>query len=113
MAVQHDFKDNKDVYKIFLKYLLWTFCFLLLIFIYSWQNIKVADMEYRLKKLEDKLYNLKMENKKLETEVSFLSSPERIGKLAVDKLGLVPVNGNNIIWIANFKEGHRVYMSNK
>ncbi len=101
MLFSQDFKDNKDVYRVFFRYLLWTFLFLSLIFMYIWQNIQVAGLEYKARKLEKELYVLKMKNKKLETEVSFLSSPERIGEIAVKKLGLVPVRDEDIIWIAS------------
>ncbi len=101
MFFGEDFKENKDVYRIFFRYLLWTLLFLCLTFMYMWQNIKVADLEYKARKLEKEMIILKRQKKKLETEISFLSSPERIGEIAVKRLGLVPVQERDIIWIAS------------
>ncbi|MBN1897911.1 MAG: hypothetical protein JW827_03970 [Spirochaetes bacterium] len=93
-------KDNRDVYRVFFKYLLWTVLFLCLILMIMWQNIHVADLEYKVRKLEKEMLTVSQENKKLQTEFSFLSSPERIGNIS-KKMGLVPVREEDIIWIAS------------
>lgn len=104
MAFEPEFKDNKDVYRIFFKYLIWVLYFFVILFLYSWQNIEVADLEYKIKKLEENLKYLKMENKKLDTEVTYLMSPERIEKIATGELKLVPLKEEDIIWITAKEE---------
>jgi len=112
MEVEPEFKDNKDVYRIFFIYLIWALYFFILIFIYSWQNIEVADLEYKIRKMENNLKILKMENKKLETEVSYLQSPQRIVKLAKERLKFVPINDDDIIWI-EVKESKKEFAKNR
>jgi len=99
MLLKEEEKENKDVFKVFIQFTLWTFLFIALVFIYIWQSIAISDLEYKLKRMDKKISVLSKEKQKLETEISFLSSPDRIGKIAENKLKLVPVRQEDIIWI--------------
>ncbi len=99
MLLPDEVKENRSVFKVFFNYTLWTFLFVFLIFIYVWQSIVVSDMEYEIKNMERKIIELSKEKKKMETEVSFLSSAERIKEIAEKKLELVPVSQEDITWI--------------
>jgi len=109
---EHD-KENSDVYRTFFSYLVWTLLFVGLILVYMWQNINVADLEYKYRKLNEQVRILEKEHKELETEVTYLSTPERIGKIATERLGLVPINEDDIIWIASEKDRRVVSVSSK
>ena len=99
MLLPDEVKENRNVFKVFCNYALWSFLFIFLIFIYIWQSIIVSDLEYNIKNMEKKIILLSKDNKKMETEVSFLSSAERIKGIAENKLKLIPVNQEDIIWI--------------
>jgi len=98
MLLPDEVQENRNVFKVFINYTLWTFLFVFLIFIYIWQSIIVSDMEYRIKSMEKEVISLSKENQKMETEISFLSSAERIRKMA-ERMKLVPVKQEDIIWI--------------
>ncbi len=91
--------ENRDVFNVFLNYLLWIVLFFGVVFGYVYQSIKVADMEFMMKQLNKQIAVLENKKKQLETEAVFLSSPERIGKYAETKLKLVTVNDSDIVWI--------------
>lgn len=99
MLLPDEVKENERVFKLFVKFTLWTFIFIILIFVFIWQSIITAEFEYKIQQAEKRLTVFQKENTQLETEISFLSSPERIGKIAETELGLVPVDHEKIIWI--------------
>ena len=94
-----DEKENRGVLNLFITYLLWTIIIIGAIFGYVYQSIKVADMEFLIKRMNRRVMELENVHSKLMTERVYLSSPERIGRLAENKLGLVPVSDKDIIWI--------------
>lgn len=113
MLLETETKENKDVFKIFVRFTLWTFLFIILIFIYIWQSIAISDLEYKLKRMEKHITVLSKEKQKMITEISFLSSPERIGKIAEKKLKLVPVKQDDIIWIDHNHQPKQYTKNNK
>lgn len=113
MLLPGEVRENSQVWKVFIKYALWSFLFILLIFVFVWQNIVVADLEYKIIKTKSNLSALQKENQKLEIEVSFLSSPERIGSIAEKELKLIPVNGQDIVWINCNKNNDKAMFSRK
>lgn len=96
--------ENRDVFRKIINYAQGSILFILLIVIYIWQNITVADLEYNLKRMEDHVIQLQKEQNKLETEITFLNSPERIGQIAEKELNLVLIKPEEIIWIETTKE---------
>jgi len=99
MLLPDEVRENRSVFRIFINYTLWTFLFIFLIFVYIWQSIIVSDMEYEIKNMEKKIVSLSKERQEMETEISFLSSSERLGKIAEENLKLVQVNQEDIVWI--------------
>lgn len=99
MLLPDEVKENKNVFNVFIKYTLWSFLVVFLLFIYIWQSIIVSDFEYNIKKMENRIAQLSKERQKMETEISFLSAPERLGKIAEENLKLVHVQQEDIIWI--------------
>ena len=87
MLLPDEIRENRDVFKVFFKYTLWTFLVIFLLFICIWQSILISDKEYSLKQMEKQINLLIKQQEKLKTEVSFLSSPERLGRIARKKLG--------------------------
>ncbi len=99
MLLPDEVKENKSVLKIFFNYTLWTFLVIFLLLVYIWQSIIVSDYENRIRKMDKKIVLLSKENRTMETEISFLSSPERIGKIAEKDMKLVQLDQKDIIWI--------------
>ncbi|MDD5066581.1 MAG: hypothetical protein PHF84_05995 [bacterium] len=99
MLLPDEIRENRNVFRAFLNYSLWAFLFILLLFLYISQSISVSDSKYHLKRMEMELSELQKEKIKLETEISFLSSPERIGGIAEKELKLNLVRQEDIIWI--------------
>ena len=48
MLLPAEVRENSQVFKVFIKYALWSFIFILLIFFFVWQNIEVADLKYKI-----------------------------------------------------------------
>lgn len=99
MLLPDEIRENRDVFRTFFAFAQWAFLFILLLFLYISQSISVSDSLYNLKRMEREIAELEKENVKLETEISFLSSPERIGRIAEKELKLGLVKQEDIIWI--------------
>lgn len=99
MLLPDEIRENRDVFRTFLTFAQWAFLFILLLFLYISQSISVSDSLYSLKRMEEEIAELQKENVKLETEISFLSAPERIGRIAEKELKLGLVKQEDIIWI--------------
>ena len=99
MLLPEEVKENKNVFKVFINYTLWTFLIIFLLFVYIWQSIIVSDREDKIRKMEKQIIQFSKEKQKMETEISFLSSPQRIGKIAETEMKLVQLDQEDIIWI--------------
>lgn len=104
MLLEKEFKENQVVLRLFLRYMIWIIVTGTLIFIYVYQSISIAEMEFKINKLENRATKLITRKKKLETEVSFLASPKRIGRIAVQKLKLISIKNEDIIWIEQMND---------
>ena len=57
--------------------------------VYIWSRVQVVQIGYDIGELQRQQKDLKTDNQKLKMEISVLKSPERIEKLAVEKLKMV------------------------
>lgn len=61
-----------------------------LLLLYVWERADIVQVGYRVEQLKAKKMTLERERDELRVKVAALTSPERIAKVATDRLGLVP-----------------------
>ncbi|HJU04456.1 MAG TPA: cell division protein FtsL [Nitrospiraceae bacterium] len=61
-----------------------------LVLLCVWERVDVVQVGYRIEQLKLKKTALERERDELRVKVSGLTSPDRIAKLATEKLGMVP-----------------------
>lgn len=89
---------NKTMFSLFIIFL----CFVTLLIpgvlcLYAIQAKKYTDLTKEIAELELKQEQLIEENKKLISDISLLSSPERIEKIATEELGMHKAENEDII----------------
>ena len=68
-----------------------------LLYLYAIQARRYTDLERDLRNLERKQSELIEQNKKLVSDISVLSSADRIEKIAVDELGMHKAEAEDIV----------------
>jgi cell division protein FtsL len=63
---------------------------LLLVFVFVWERVDVVRLGYQIERLKAQRILLERERDHLQVKFSVLTAPERIAKVATEKLGLVP-----------------------
>jgi cell division protein FtsL len=63
---------------------------LCLVFVFVWERVDVVRLGYSLERLKTHKTLLERERDQLQVKVSALTAPERIARVATDKLGLFP-----------------------
>jgi cell division protein FtsL len=61
-----------------------------LLLLYVWERVDVVQVGYHIERLKAKKIVLERERDELRVKVSGLTSPERIAKLATERLGMAP-----------------------
>lgn len=61
-----------------------------LVFVFVWERVDVVRLGYHIERLKTQKVLLERERDQLQVKFSALTAPERIAKVATDKLGLVP-----------------------
>ena len=61
-----------------------------LVFVFVWERVDVVRLGYHIERLKTQKVLLERERDQLQVKFSALTAPERIAKVASDKLGLVP-----------------------
>ena len=89
---------NKTMFSLFIIFL----CFITLLIpgilcLYAKKKKKYTDLTKEIAELELKQEQLIEENKKLISDISLLSSPERIEKIATEELGMHKAENEDII----------------
>ena len=79
--------------------LLLVFAFLGLFFLNTWQGFRYRELERDVEKLELEQKNWLENNKKVIAALAILSSPRRVKTLAVEQLGLEPLQAENVMEI--------------
>jgi cell division protein FtsL len=62
----------------------------LLVLLCVWERVDVVQVGYRIEQLKVKKAALERDRDELQVKVSRLTSPDRIAKLAAEKLGMLP-----------------------
>jgi cell division protein FtsL len=71
----------------------------LLVFVFVWERVDVVRLGYQIERLKTQKILLERERDQLQVKVSALAAPERIAKVATEKLGLVPPQQGQVLMV--------------
>jgi cell division protein FtsL len=77
----------------------------ILLLLYVWERIDIVRVGYQVEQLKNKKLALERERDELQVKVSALTSPERIARVAADKLGMIPPLRGQVIFVNLKSEG--------
>jgi cell division protein FtsL len=69
----------------------------LLVFVFVWERVDVVRLGYQIERLKTQKILLERERDQLQVKVSALTAPERIAKVATEKLGLIPPQQGQVL----------------
>lgn len=72
---------------------------LLLVFLFVWERVDVVRVGYQVERLKIQKTTLERERDELQVKFSKLTSPERIARVATDRLGLVPPQQGQVVMV--------------
>lgn len=70
-----------------------------LVFAFVWERVDVVRLGYSIERLKTQKTLLERERDQLQVKVSALTAPERIARVATDKLGLFPPQQGQVLII--------------
>jgi cell division protein FtsL len=68
-----------------------------LVFFFVWERVDIVRLGYHIERLKAQKVLLERERDQLQVKVSALMAPERIAKVATDKLGMVPPQQGQVL----------------
>ena len=71
----------------------------LLVFVFVWERVDVVRLGYQIERLKTQKILLERERDQLQVKFSALTAPERIAKVATEKLGLVPPQQGQVLMV--------------
>lgn len=71
----------------------------LLVFVFVWERVDVVRLGYQIERLKTQKILLERERDQLQVKYSALTAPERIAKVATEKLGLVPPQQGQVLMV--------------
>jgi cell division protein FtsL len=71
----------------------------LLVFMFVWERVDVVRVGYQIERLKTQKVLLERERDQLQVKFSALTAPERIAKVATEKLGLVPPQQGQVLMV--------------
>ncbi len=71
----------------------------ILVFVFVWERVDVVRLGYQIERLKTQKVLLERERDQLQVKFSALSAPERIAKVAMEKLGLVPPQQGQVLMV--------------
>jgi len=69
----------------------------LLVFVFVWERVDVVRLGYQIERLKTQKVLLERKRDQLQVKFSALTAPERIAKVATEKLGLVPPQQGQVL----------------
>jgi len=72
---------------------------LCLIFVFVWERVDVVRLGYQIERLKAQKILLERERDQLQVRFSGLTAPERIAKVATEKLGLIPPQQGQVFMV--------------
>ena len=70
-----------------------------LLLLYVWERVEIVRVGYQIERLKVKKVALERERDELQVKLSALNSPERIARVATEKLGLAPPQRGQVILV--------------
>ena len=70
-----------------------------LVFVLVWERVDVVRVGYQIERLKAQKVLLERERDQLQVKFSSLSAPERIAKVATEKLGLIPPQQGQVFMV--------------
>lgn len=70
-----------------------------LVFIFVWERVDIVRLGYHVERLKTQKLLLERERDQLQVKFSALTAPERIAKVASDRLGLVPPQQGQVFMV--------------
>jgi len=77
---------------------------LCLIFVFVWERVDVVRLGYQIERLKGQKILLERERDQLQVRFSGLTAPERIAKVATEKLGLIPPQQGQVFMVRRLPE---------
>ena len=71
----------------------------LLVFVFVWERVDVVRLGYQIERLKIQKVLLERERDQLQVKFSALAAPERIAKVATEKLGLIPPQQGQVLMV--------------
>jgi cell division protein FtsL len=71
----------------------------LLVFVFVWERVDVVRLGYQIERLKTQKILLERERDQLQVKYSALMAPERIAKVATEKLGLIPPQQGQVLMV--------------
>jgi cell division protein FtsL len=75
------------------------FAGLCLVFVFVWERVDVVRLGYQIERLKMQKVLLERERDQLQVKFSALTAPERIAKVATEKLGLAPPQQGQVFMV--------------
>ena len=72
---------------------------LCLVFVFVWERVDVVRLGYQIERLKAQKILLERERDQLKVKFSALTAPERIAKVATEKLGLTPPQQGQVFMV--------------
>ncbi len=76
-----------------------------LVLAFVWERVDVVRVGYQVERLKAQKISLERERDELQVKLSALTSPERIAKVATEKLGMIPPERGQIVLVHRESEG--------
>lgn len=76
-----------------------------LVFVFVWERVDVVRLGYHIERLKTQKVLLERERDQLQVKFSALTAPERIAKVATDKLGMMPPQQGQVFIVRPQPEG--------
>ena len=77
----------------------------MLVFVFVWERVDVVRLGYQIERLKSQKILLERERDQLQVKFSSLAAPERIAKVATEKLGLVPPQQGQVLMVHQSSDG--------
>lgn len=71
----------------------------MLVFVFVWERVDVVRLGYQIERSKSQKILLERERDQLQVKFSSLAAPERIAKVATEKLGLVPPQQGQVLMV--------------
>ena len=71
----------------------------MLVFVFVWERVDVVRLGYQIERLKTQKVLLERERDQLQVKFSALTAPERIARVATEKLGLVPPQQGQVLMV--------------